>query len=118
MKRIIKYKAIDGKIFESEEECVSYEFELSKPSSNSLILMNHDFDALPISIKGLEDAIYIKINNIDALTWVNRVSYEWGIYSPESVGSFYYDSNTNTWENAEQLLAKAKKIAEAFKVVL
>ena len=114
MTTITKYIAIDGTEFDFEHECVNYEIDLNKPDDNELTLIDKNGIRLLNTPKGLEECMYIKIENEKALEWVDRISDDYGYYSPTSIGMFYYDMDDNMWYEVNDILTKAKYIIKAF----
>lgn len=114
MTTITKYIAIDGTEFDFEHDCVNYEINLNKPDDNELILIDKNGIRLLNTPKGLEECMYIKIENEKALEWVERISDDYGYYSLDSIGCFYYDTNDNMWYEVNDILTKARHIIEAF----
>lgn len=114
MTTITKYIAVDGTEFDYEIDCVNYEINLNKPDSDKLILIDKNGIRLSNTPKGLEECMYIKIENEKALEWVERISDDYGYYSPDSIGCFYYDTNDNMWFEVNDILTKARHIIEAF----
>lgn len=118
MRKIIKYIAEDGKVFDTEYECYDYEMELNKPSSKQLKLIGETMEPLPISTEGIDRSYYMIINDVNALRWVVNISEDYGYSHPTSVGKFYYDTENGEWKDAYCLINKLREIAKALNIKL
>lgn len=116
MNKIIKYVAVDGTEFDCESDCIDYEINLNKPTSNGLILFDIDGTILPNTPRNLEECSYIKIEDETALMWANRIENIYGCYSPSSIGSYYYDYDKEEWCEISEILTKAKNIIKIFNI--
>lgn len=95
MKSIIKYQAIDGKVFEDKTECEEYEHSLlTKAIKDKIIFFDEDFTELNGEIiSRLRESAYIYISPDleDAADIADTIHHEFGYIIPARSGYWYYD---------------------------
>lgn len=117
MEKIIKYKAFDGTILFSEEECIRYEIEtLKAAAADSYKFFDEDLK----DIKGeydstkLENAIYIFIKNEDAARYIKYLGDINSYYYPDGVGFWKWDEGFNykkiTFEDIVEMQRKVELV--------
>ena len=122
MEKIVKYKAFDGTILFSEEECLNYEFETLKAIAadsykffdEDLKDINEEYDS-----SKLEMAFYVFIKNEDAAQYIKYLGDINSYYYPEGVGFWKWDGGTNsfrkiTFEDIVEMQRKVELVKNSY----
>ncbi len=117
----IIYVADDGTQFDNEHECENYEFQ-KNINASSLIALGLDKKIIKLNETNIEDCYYVKISTEKDLKIFNELNNYAGVCLVDSVGEFYYDFNSDTWENLneeieylEERISRLKEVKEIFK---
>ena len=70
MKEIFMYVADDGKMFDDEDECRDYEYEVTtKAIEERIALFSESRKPLPLNRQAVDDAFYARIDTEEAFDW-------------------------------------------------
>lgn len=101
MTEITKYIADDGKEFEDEDECRSYEFECKVNAVHGLKLWRTapttptGYERVNCDNEGLRTADLCIIEDATALKVIKEAGEMYGYDVPTGVGMWYWDGNFN-----------------------
>lgn len=121
MEKIVTYKAIDGKTFSDEDDCLLYEFRIEVSGVN-FYLFDLDFHMLSNkALSSYEDCYYILIKDIKAIEVIKKGFDMVGMLPPKNmgVGLYYYDdlkewiSVTEEYQRWKDMLEKAEQYTGA-----
>lgn len=106
MEQYIQWRAFDGELFESEEECAAYEARLER----SLETFTFYKDGSPIpchSLEDLEQAYNLSdvIRIKDVPYWKEDLGFidsYWGWLIPDAPGLYRYNEEDLLWEEIEE----------------
>lgn len=106
MEQYIQWRAFDGELFESEEECVAYEASL-KRSLETFIFYK---DGSPIPCHSPEDlGVAYNLSDVmrikDVPYWgedLDFVDSYWGWLIPDAPGLYRYNEKDRLWEEIEE----------------
>ena len=123
MKKIIKYVADDGTIFEDEDRCYEYELKLKITNLKGRVrLFDYTMTELPLTVDSFDSCYYIAIYDITAITEIKAIgSVDLGSYLPwrritgnckEEVGLYEYNESNETWRNLNTIKEEIEKIFE------
>ena len=113
MEKIVIYKAVDGRTFSDEDECLLYEFRIEVSSVN-FSLFDQDLHILPNeALSSYEDCYYILIKDINAIKVIKKGFEMVGMASPKkmNIGLYYYEDFTG-WVSVTEEYKKWKDILE------
>lgn len=105
MKKIISYEAEDGTVFSNYDDCFDYELNsLIQRAKKHLIFFNSDYQKLNYSnvrdiVNTYHKSKYIYIDNVDGVCLAKTLNLEFGFYTPEKNGYWYYDDFSHKWEH-------------------
>lgn len=109
----IIYRAVDGTIFDSEDECLEYESKMKIAAMN---LKSRFFDSNGVLMDTndlfncLENGYYMELATVEEAKFIAEYSEkEVGTtifyITPPSIGRYYWDENRDEWHNVEELYA-------------
>lgn len=116
MEKIIQYRAVDGVLFDDEQECQEWEWRVTH-EPHSICLRNKDFVPYnPNSIGEMEEAIYaaayIEVANVrswdEDLDWL-REYWGFGSNGIKHPGTYKYDWDNFEWVEVNQLNLELKE---------
>ena len=63
----IIYEAFDGKTFETESACVSYEKEMwtNNLPANTVCFYSMDYQPLPVTVESTYDVFFVRVNEVN-----------------------------------------------------
>lgn len=109
----IIYRAVDGAIFDSENECLEYESKM-KVAAMNLKSRFFDSDGVLLDINDLfnclEKGYYMELATVEEAKFIAEYSEKevgmtiFYITSP-TIGRYYWDENRDEWHNVEELYA-------------
>ena len=127
MKEHIKYsyEAIDGTMFDDEDECQAYEDALIAKNI-TVHMYNAEFELLPNNCIGFDQAVYLNIQTENAIEFIEHLCEREGIWSPwkeqtcrgkvispeRKTGVYRWDDCQDIWVNMAEELAEMQKIFE------
>lgn len=115
----IAYVALDGTEFEDKEECKEYEMTLKvNRFANFVRFCDGNLESLPLTPEGFDNALYIRIDDAEAMAFVEELADSIGQYAPweyndailtATTGLYYFDDDQDGWHLAEYELHKLEE---------
>lgn len=120
MEHVEYYLASDGERFYTAEECMIHEMMPSHDVLDGMRLLKEDFSEVVVSQKdekiwdGLaEDVYFVRLDNEEAVKWLEKIGSYIGCTFPNKRGTFYYNESGNDWCCIEDQLEYLAKIRRA-----
>lgn len=89
------YRSVDGKIFETDDECKRYENDLIKESiKDKVICWDNMGNVIPFD---LDEACFMNITDEKSLKVVIWYGDEAGMPTPKTIGLSFYDFDLLDW---------------------
>ena len=121
----VLYIADDGREFEDEKECLTYERDKAyRAVINNNELHMWDADGNPETAETIETISFVKFDTLRACDYFEEVCNEYGIYTPWNNGADHYEKAPNTmyywdycndeWVDFTYELHKVKQRAKIF----
>jgi hypothetical protein len=122
MEKIIKYKSIDGKVFETEEECIKHETILKYQNYiNDFEIFDENYKKLDFTSACPDDVYYINIKTKAAADFIGEWFEDNGCFAPcdghdEKIGVWVYDFyGIAEWVNLTETSKKINEIIDKIK---
>lgn len=115
----IIYRAFDGKEFFSEDECSIYEASSRLRSVKGLACFDADIKKLSFEnpVETIEKAIYIRLDNWNAVEAYRRESAEIGCSYPDRPGFWYYCDREYEWVEIEDKITELLNEIDDFRTI-
>ena len=103
MEYLTLYKACDGKIFDSEDDCWKHEHDVINKTTDLRIYRRNRTRIRDIfSESDYNESYRVVIKNESALSDIKKVQHWCGIYiEVDSIGTWYYDEDNGRWVKNE-----------------
>lgn len=122
----IIYEAFDGKTFETESACVSYEEEMwaNKISTNTVYFYSMDYQPLPVTVESTYDVFFVRVNEVNdkVIDFFDYLEGAGGANLPDieafGAGLYQYNTEDDDWQNVEEWIEFRKGQIEELEELL
>lgn len=122
----IIYEAFDGKTFETESACVSYEKEMRTNNlpANTVYFYSRNYQPLPVTVEAAYDVFFVRVNEVNdkVIEFFDYLEGTGGANLPDieafGAGLYRYNTEDDYWENVEECIEFRKGQIEELEELL